>query len=199
MVDALGRKFRFEIFKRDKFTCQYCGRRPPDVVLNVEHILPLSRGGTDDALNLTTACWECNIGKGSRVVPEEAMAPVLLRNAEHAKVRQDQLEAYSKLMSEQAKKIDAYVSVLSKRWSEKKGFDKVAGGYVLHNCMAETLRLFIPKLPAKEIWKAMDIAYKKMPVDWAREDSGLYDDRFRYFCGVCWGMIRKREEGNSCM
>lgn len=60
------RMTRFEIFKRDKFTCQYCGRRPPAVMLELEHVRPVSAGGTADAWNLVTACHDCNQGKLAR-------------------------------------------------------------------------------------------------------------------------------------
>ena len=42
---ALSQKIRFEVFKRDSFTCQYCGRKAPDVVLQVDHIVPVAKGG----------------------------------------------------------------------------------------------------------------------------------------------------------
>lgn len=54
---------RFEILRRDKFTCQYCGRKAPDVQLAVDHIVPFSKGGSCTSDNLTTACVECNSGK----------------------------------------------------------------------------------------------------------------------------------------
>lgn len=63
---ALSKSRRFEIFKRDAFTCQYCGQRPPEVVLEVDHIEPSSLGGADDELNLITSCWDCNRGKGAK-------------------------------------------------------------------------------------------------------------------------------------
>lgn len=47
---------RFEVFKRDKFTCQYCGATAPNVILEVDHIKPVSKGGSNDLLNLVTAC-----------------------------------------------------------------------------------------------------------------------------------------------
>jgi 5-methylcytosine-specific restriction endonuclease McrA len=56
---------RFEILRRDKFTCQYCGRKPPEVTLEVDHIFPVSKGGTNDPGNLTTSCYDCNRGKGA--------------------------------------------------------------------------------------------------------------------------------------
>lgn len=60
------KKVRFEVFKRDSFTCQYCGRKAPDVLLVIDHIEPVSKGGTDDILNLISACKDCNAGKSDR-------------------------------------------------------------------------------------------------------------------------------------
>jgi len=58
-------KFRFEIFKRDNFTCQYCGRNPKEdgCKIVIDHIIPQIKGGTDELNNLTTCCRECNSGK----------------------------------------------------------------------------------------------------------------------------------------
>jgi hypothetical protein len=54
---------RFEILKRDSFTCSYCGRSAPKVELEVDHVVPRARGGSDEYSNLTTACTDCNRGK----------------------------------------------------------------------------------------------------------------------------------------
>lgn len=72
---AIGKTLRFEIFARDAFTCQYCGERPPDVILEVDHIHPRSKGGSDDAINLITSCFQCNRGKRARVIAEVAPRP----------------------------------------------------------------------------------------------------------------------------
>jgi hypothetical protein len=56
---------RFKIFQRDKFTCQYCGQKAPDVKLEVDHIKEASNGGGDEESNLITSCWACNKGKSS--------------------------------------------------------------------------------------------------------------------------------------
>lgn len=61
---SLSKRVRFEVFKRDNFTCQYCGAKPPDTVLEVDHAHPRCEGGTDEMANLKTACWNCNRGKG---------------------------------------------------------------------------------------------------------------------------------------
>jgi hypothetical protein len=65
---ALSKKTRFEIFKRDGFTCRYCGKQPPDIVLVIDHIDPVANGGDNDAMNLVTSCETCNQGKGARLI-----------------------------------------------------------------------------------------------------------------------------------
>jgi hypothetical protein len=61
--NKVSTRTRFEVFKRDDFTCQYCGRKSPEVILEVDHIVPRCDGGSDDQINLTTSCWDCNRGK----------------------------------------------------------------------------------------------------------------------------------------
>ena len=61
----LTKKQRFSILKRDNFTCRYCGRKTPEVILEVDHIVPVSKGGTNDLNNLITSCRDCNRGKGA--------------------------------------------------------------------------------------------------------------------------------------
>ena len=59
-------KKRFDVFKRDEFKCQYCGKAGGK--LEVDHVKPLCQGGSDDMDNLKTACFECNRGKaGARL------------------------------------------------------------------------------------------------------------------------------------
>lgn len=64
---------RFQILKRDKFRCQYCGRSAKDVPLHVDHKKSVKDGGTNDPSNLITACVECNLGKGSRSLLEQVI------------------------------------------------------------------------------------------------------------------------------
>ena len=56
-------KLRFEILRRDGFTCQYCGKTGNDAELEIDHITPFSKGGTNDEGNLITSCFDCNRGK----------------------------------------------------------------------------------------------------------------------------------------
>lgn len=89
---AISKRVRFEVFKRDKFTCQYCGRKAPDVVLHVDHIEPKSKGGSDDLLNLITSCSECNLGKGARELSDDSAVAKQRAQLEELQERQEQLQ-----------------------------------------------------------------------------------------------------------
>lgn len=56
---------RLKVLIRDGFRCVYCGATKENDRLEMDHVIPVSRGGTDDIGNLVTACRQCNIGKGS--------------------------------------------------------------------------------------------------------------------------------------
>jgi len=66
---------RFDILMRDNFTCQYCGKGAPEVILEVDHIVPASKGGTARDDNLVTACFACNRGKRDK--PLAKMPPAV--------------------------------------------------------------------------------------------------------------------------
>jgi 5-methylcytosine-specific restriction endonuclease McrA len=67
-----------EIFRRDGFTCQYCGAR--SARMTIDHLVPRHRGGDHSWENLVTACSACNLRKGGRTLQEAHMA--LLRPAQ---------------------------------------------------------------------------------------------------------------------
>lgn len=69
-VVRLSRK---NLMLRDGHQCQYCARRLPTRELNIDHVLPRSRGGADSWENLVTACRVCNLRKGRRTPDEAAM------------------------------------------------------------------------------------------------------------------------------
>lgn len=68
MREQLDRELRFSVLRRDGFTCQYCGRKAPAVVLHIDHVIPVAAGGSNDAANLVACCEDCNLGKGIRSV-----------------------------------------------------------------------------------------------------------------------------------
>ncbi len=68
---AAVRLTRRNLMMRDGHQCQYCNKRPPVRDLNIDHVVPRSRGGADTWENLVTACRTCNLRKGWKT-PEEA-------------------------------------------------------------------------------------------------------------------------------
>ena len=65
---------RKNIFKRDKWSCQYCGKEYKDTKkLTLDHVHPRSKGGDGGWTNLVTACRKCNLSKGNKLLKECSM------------------------------------------------------------------------------------------------------------------------------
>ncbi|MEW5851595.1 MAG: HNH endonuclease [Myxococcota bacterium] len=62
---------RYNIYARDQNTCQYCGRRFDRAELNLDHVIPRSKGGRTTWENIVCSCIPCNLRKGGRT-PQEA-------------------------------------------------------------------------------------------------------------------------------
>lgn len=70
-------KLRREIKERDHFTCQHCGvslSQEPHLLLEIDHIVPVSKGGLTTEDNLQTLCWRCNRSKGAKTQPPIAFS-----------------------------------------------------------------------------------------------------------------------------
>ena len=64
----IPRGLRHEVFKRDNYTCQECGATKKDgAKLHIDHIIPVSQGGTDELDNLQTLCDKCNLNKSNLI------------------------------------------------------------------------------------------------------------------------------------
>jgi hypothetical protein len=194
---AIGPKLRFEIFKRDKFTCQYCGRKPPEVVLNVDHVLAQASGGGDDATNLITSCFTCNSGKSDRPV-ESIDAPQIYsaedreRMLEMRRERLAQVKAIEaigieeqKVRDEEALIRDDWEEQVLMRWSVKEGWTKLGDDvYHANDRFKAAVKKIVKRMMVADIFEAMDIAFDKLPPpasEWNRE---------KYFFGVCWRKIK---------
>lgn len=175
----ISKKVRFEVFKRDLFKCAYCGRTPPAVVLHVDHIHPVSKGGKNTQDNLITACLDCNLGKSNiplSVVPE-SMAEKALRMAE----MRDQLKAFSKLNAE----IENLI--VTDCW---RVVHEIYGENV-HEVKTKTfgsIRIFVEKLGVTDVLSAARTMQSKV-------GSKSEYQQFLYFCGICW---KKIKEQNQC-
>ncbi|WP_398473697.1 HNH endonuclease [Tardiphaga sp.] len=115
--EPISKKIRFEVFKRDSFTCQYCGKKAPDVILNCDHINPVVAGGTSDILNLITACFDCNSGKGGRSLSDQSVITKQVDQLAELQARREQIEMMIE-WREQLAQLDSDVVVrLEERWA----------------------------------------------------------------------------------
>lgn len=71
---AVSKRVRFEVLRRDTYTCRYC--RSKDNELTVDHVTPVALGGTDDPSNLVACCKDCNAGKSSTSPDAHTVAQV---------------------------------------------------------------------------------------------------------------------------
>jgi len=172
----LGKKVRFNVFKRDAFTCQYCGSKPPAVVLEVDHIHPVSKGGTDEIDNLITACFDCNRGKSSGLL--SAIPQSLEERAEQLREKHEQIKAYERLLKTIKRKEDADIDRV------EDVFREYFNGFVFSENFRDSVRLFLQKLLRDEVESAMHKACSRIKT---RHEA------IKYFCGICWTMIRNNK------
>jgi len=69
---------RFNVFLRDRFTCQYCGIKSPAERLTFDHVVPKSRGGRTSWINVVAACEPCNLRKGGLMPRAARMVPKIM-------------------------------------------------------------------------------------------------------------------------
>jgi len=67
---------RFNVFLRDRFSCQYCGSPFPTHDLTFDHVIPRSRGGRTTWTHVVTACAPCNLRKGNQLPRQVGMLPL---------------------------------------------------------------------------------------------------------------------------
>lgn len=174
---AVTKRTRYEVLRRDNFTCRYC--RSTDGEMTIDHVVPIALGGTDDPGNLVAACRDCNAGKTSTQPDAQTVTDVsedALRWAQAMKQAGELLEA-------KAEPGEAYARLFEERWGDyhtggefnRKPIYKPSG-------WRDSLAAFRKAgLPESSMLRAVDKAMGK--------DNVRPDDTFRYFCGICWRMI----------
>lgn len=172
----IGKRARFDVFKRDNFTCQYCGSHPPAVVLEVDHIVAVANGGDNSTGNLITACFNCNRGKAAN--PLTVIPQSLADKAADVAEREAQIAGYAAVMAARRERIEDDVWAAFAHW---RGQDSVRTDKFL------SMQRFIERLGLEEVLSAIDIAM-------AKGYRGRAE--FKYFCGICWKRIRSAEVGD---
>lgn len=182
---SIGKKIRFEVFKRDHFTCQYCGRMAPDVILEVDHIKPVAEGGTNDFINLVTSCRDCNRGKGKTLLSTDTevkkQQTALLELAE----KNEQAEMMLEWKMELELGLSRQVEMLSDLISEKSGFSLSEHGET-------TIRKLFRQFSLGEILNGIDIAFERY-FDGSQKSC---DVAIKKIGGICYN-IKKDKEHNG--
>lgn len=150
---ALSQKLRFEVFKRDKFTCQYCGAKAPDVVLECDHVHPRAAGGSDDILNLVSACQSCNRGKSDRLLSDDSAVVKQRAQLEELAERREQLEMLVEWRQGLMVIDDLAIDALSDFWERRTEFASTVSA-----TGRDMLRRVRGKYSSDEIMAAMDTA-----------------------------------------
>lgn len=172
---AISTRRRFEILKRDRFTCQYCSRKPPKVALEIDHIIPVSKGGSNESTNLITACFECNRGKSNidlTVVPES-----LSIRLEQKSIALKQHKQLQKLLIEEKKHMESMIDMVDEIYSRSTNLK-----YVFSDSFRVSVKKFIQELGVEEVIEAMEKASSR--------DLHRNSDTIKYFCGICWNKIK---------
>ena len=173
--NPISKRRRFDIFKRDGFQCQYCGEVPPKAVLHVDHIVPVKEGGGNDEENLITSCASCNLGKGA--VPLTKVPQSLSSKAIEAKEREEQLLGYQKILQAQRDRIEA------EAWQVADVFMQGWGDDSFRSDWHQSIKRFVKDIG---LYECLDAAEKSVCRCGARKN-----DAFRYFCGICWNIIKE--------
>jgi hypothetical protein len=173
----ISKRIRFNVFKRDRFVCQYCGAHPPDVVLEIDHIEPIAAGGSDDEGNLVTACTSCNRGKAG--IPLTVVPKPLSERAAEIEEMEEQLAGYREVMRGRLLRIEQDMWEVAEALSSgcmERGFRRD---------WLQSIKRFNEHLELHEVVDAAEQAAARLP----------YSDtqKFKYFCGICWNKIRASE------
>lgn len=148
----ISKKIRFEVFKRDSFKCQYCGKGAPDVILELDHISPVSKGGDNDILNLITACKDCNAGKSDRELSDDSAIQKQRQQLEELNERREQLEMMLKWREGMKGIDDISIGVAHEAWKE------FAKGFYLNESGLTELRKYIKKYGLNSVLDSIEIA-----------------------------------------
>lgn len=188
---SIPKSLRFEVFKRDSFTCQYCGRKAPDVLLHVDHIKPVSKDGTNDLLNLITSCEDCNSGKSDRELSDNTVIQKQRDQLEALQERKEQIEMMFEWQKSLLELDDKIVEQLSDYWSE------LAVGYSL----SETGRASLKKLSRKYKLDEIMVSMKISSEQYLEMKDGKYtqesvENAWNKVSGICYNRRLEKENPN---
>jgi len=180
---AVSKRLRYEVFRRDNFTCRYCGAKPPEAQLRPDHVVPVALGGTDDPSNLATSCEACNSGKTSTTPDAPLVADV---SADALRWSRALTEAAVQMRAELAGQVERHEKFDQwwRNWTH-------GGGKKL-------------PIPRPDDWRSSVDGFLEagLPLDilgWCmekamRNSKVAPDQTWRYMCGIAWRKVTELQE-----
>lgn len=171
---STGKRLRFEIFKRDGFRCRYCGADPVKTVLQIDHVIAVANGGTNEPDNLVTACRECNAGKSA--VPLDTVKYATQADAETVREQTEQLRDFLALQKELADAQREAAGLIAAQWEASIGpmtqgmFDRIPG--------------LMREWSLEKLAEAMAITARKQGTTGVEFDSYRATSQAKYFHGI---------------
>ena len=178
---SIPKSVRFDVFKRDSFKCQYCGATAPDVLLEIDHIHPVSKGGTNDVTNLITACQPCNSGKSDKTLDENTTVTKARTQLEQLEERREQLELMMSWMEGLRDLKESALDRVAGYWHD------LAPGFTMNQNGRNNLQKWFRKFNVEELCHAMDIAaeqYLRFEDD-GNVTSESWEEAFAKIPGIC--------------
>lgn len=173
---SVSKRTRYEVLRRDNNTCRYCGGSAPDVTLTIDHVTPVSLGGSDDPANLVAACKDCNAGKSSSNPDAPLVAAVSDDALRWAAALREVAERRAREQHDENATHDRFLDV----W-ENAPCTSYKRPELPDNWWGSIRSILAAGLPEELLHAAVRQSFGTYKVsDW---------DKFRYMCGICWKQV----------
>lgn len=173
---AVSKRLRAEILRRDNSTCRNCGAKAPAVVLVIDHVVPVTLGGSDEPSNLQTLCESCNSGK-SATPPDAAIVAQVAKDAD--KWSKAMRAAADQMLAAHGAQSAVYLQI--EQWWRGSRHGQYA---MLPPGWERSIDNFLAAgLPMQIIKESAEIALSRQR-----------NDPWKYFCAVAWSKVRDLQE-----
>lgn len=176
---TVSKRTRFEVLRRDKFRCYYCGTRGNETGsgLTVDHVIPVALGGSDRPTNLVAACGDCNAGKTSTAPDAEMIETLDIELERYNAARKLALDA----LEADIEARDAYIDQIWEEW------DHIFPEHARDNSDVESIATswFRSGVPVAIAVEAMNVAQR---------GNARMATKMRYAAGVVKNLMENAED-----
>ncbi|OXR40268.1 hypothetical protein B7C42_07693 [Nocardia cerradoensis] len=174
---AVTKRVRFEVLRRDNYTCRYCGAKAETSPLTVDHVVPVALGGGDGPGNLVTACAACNSGKTS-TVPDQPLVEQVADDALRWAKAMNVAAAERAAVFEANRQIGNEFRALWDVWTIDGERVELPPGW-----LTSVNSLMTAGLGLHDFEELIEVAM-----------GSRARDTWKYFCGCCWKRVEKSRD-----